>query len=125
MEKRSALNTKPKFGDIYYADLNNTGSVQNGKRPVLIIQNDKGNRYSTTTEVLPFTSKIRKAFYMPTHVTVIPSNDNGLACISVVLGEQATTVNMDCLIQKLGHLEHELLIRVGIAREIQCPFPKE
>lgn len=125
MERRSACNTKPRFGDIYYANLNSTGSVQGGKRPVLIIQNDKGNRYSTTTEVLPFTSQIRKASYMPTHIVVRPSSDNGLTCVSVVLGEQALTVNMDCLLQKLGRLEHETLIRVGAAREIQCPFPKE
>lgn len=82
-------------GEIYYADLSDTvGSEQEGQRPVLILQNDKGNQYSTTTIVAAITSSKKKK-PLPTHVSLTA---DGLEKRSIVLLEQLRTVD----IQRLG-----------------------
>ncbi|ADL51022.1 type II toxin-antitoxin system PemK/MazF family toxin [Clostridium cellulovorans] len=92
-----------KRGDIYYADLSPVvGSEQGGIRPVLIIQNDVGNKYSPTVIVAAITSQINKA-KLPTHVE-ISSEEYGLNKDSVVLLEQVRTLDKKRLKEKIGHM---------------------
>ncbi len=106
-----------KRGDIYYADLSPVvGSEQGGVRPVLIIQNDVGNRYSPTVIATAITSQINKA-KMPTHIE-LDANEYGLSKDSVVLAEQIRTIDKRRLKEKIGHLDDELMTRVNEALEI-------
>lgn len=103
-----------KRGDVYFADLSPVrGSEQGGQRPVVIIQNDIGNRYSPTVIVAAITAKIAKA-KLPTHVEVEASSV-GLLKDSVVLLEQVRTIDKTRLIQKLGHLDDRVMERVDKA----------
>jgi len=106
-----------KRGDIYYADLSPVvGSEQGGVRPVLIIQNDIGNKYSPTVIATAITSQINKA-KMPTHIE-LDANEYGLSKDSVVLAEQIRTIDKRRLKEKIGHLDDELMTRVNEALEI-------
>lgn len=106
-----------KRGDIYYADLSPVvGSEQGGVRPVLVIQNDVGNKYSPTVIVAAITSQINKA-KMPTHIE-LDANEYGLSKDSVVLAEQIRTIDKRRLKEKIGHLDDELMTRVNEALEI-------
>ncbi|CDM69505.1 PemK-like protein [Clostridium bornimense] len=92
-----------KRGDIFYADLSPVvGSEQGGIRPVIIIQNDIGNKYSPTVIVAAITSQINKA-KLPTHVE-ISSEEYGLNKDSVVLLEQVRTLDKRRLKEKIGHM---------------------
>ena len=92
-----------KRGDIFYADLSPViGSEQGGIRPVIIIQNDIGNKYSPTVIVAAITSQINKAT-LPTHVE-ISSEEYGLNRDSVVLLEQVRTLDKKRLKEKIGHM---------------------
>lgn len=91
-------------GDLYYADLTPViGCEQGGVRPVLVIQNDIGNRYSPTVIVAAVTSRIGK-HALPTHVPVAP-NHYGLKEHSIVLLEQVRTIDRSRLREYIGHLE--------------------
>lgn len=114
---------RPQFGDIYFANLVGGNNLQKGIRPVLIVQNNIGNRYSSTFEVLPLSSRVYKARYMPTHVLVYAHPTNGLRRDSVVLAEQVVTIHIDQLKEHIGKLDHQSLVMVGKARAIQSPFP--
>ncbi len=106
-----------KRGDIYYADLSPVvGSEQGGVRPVLIIQNDIGNRYSPTVIATAITSQINKA-KMPTHIE-LDANEYGLSKDSVVLAEQIRTIDKKRLKEKIGHIDEQLMTRVNEALEI-------
>ncbi|MBE7032208.1 MAG: type II toxin-antitoxin system PemK/MazF family toxin [Ruminococcaceae bacterium] len=106
-----------KRGDIYYADLSPVvGSEQGGVRPVLIIQNDIGNKYSPTVIATAITSQINKA-KMPTHIE-LDANEYGLSKDSVVLAEQIRTIDKKRLKEKIGHLDEKLMTRVNEALEI-------
>lgn len=106
-----------KRGDIYYADLSPVvGSEQGGVRPVLIIQNDIGNRYSPTVIATAITSQINKA-KMPTHIE-IDAGGFGLSKDSVVLAEQIRTIDKKRLKEKIGHIDGSLMDRVNEALEI-------
>ncbi|MDO4743969.1 MAG: type II toxin-antitoxin system PemK/MazF family toxin [Clostridia bacterium] len=106
-----------KRGDIYYADLSPVvGSEQGGVRPVLIIQNDIGNKYSPTVIATAITSQINKA-KMPTHIE-LDANEYGLSKDSVVLAEQIRTIDKRRLKEKIGHLDERLMTRVNEALEI-------
>lgn len=106
-----------KRGDIYYADLSPViGSEQGGIRPVLIIQNDIGNKYSPTVIISAITSQINKA-KLPTHVE-ISSEDYGLSRDSVVLLEQIRTIDKRRLKDKIGHISDELMEQVDKAASI-------
>lgn len=106
-----------KRGDIFYADLSPVvGSEQGGVRPVLVIQNDVGNRYSPTVIVSAITSQINKA-KMPTHVE-IAAKDYGLQKDSVILLEQVRTIDKRRLKEKIGHLDDELMVMVNDAMKI-------
>ena len=89
---------------MFYADLSPVvGSEQGGIRPVLIIQNDTGNKYSPTVIAAAITSQTGKT-KLPTHIE-ISSNDNGLKSDSVVLVEQIRTIDKSRLKEKIGHIE--------------------
>jgi len=91
-------------GEIYRADLNPVmGSEQGGVRPVLIIQNDVGNRYSPTVIVAAITSRMSKA-QLPTHIE-IKGSQSGLPRDSVVLTEQLRTIDKRRLQKRIGSLD--------------------
>ena len=92
-----------KRGDMFYADLSPViGSEQGGIRPVLIIQNDTGNKYSPTVIAAAITSQTGKS-KLPTHIE-ITSKENGLKSDSVVLAEQIRTIDKSRLKEKIGHI---------------------
>lgn len=92
-----------KRGDMFYADLSPVvGSEQGGIRPVLIIQNDTGNKYSPTVIAAAITSQTGKN-KLPTHIE-IGSDNNGLKADSVVLTEQIRTIDKSRLKEKIGHI---------------------
>ncbi len=100
-----------KRGDIYYADLSPVvGSEQGGIRPVLIVQNDVGNRYSPTVIVAAITSRINKA-KMPTHVELC-AKEYGLSKDSVILLEQIRTLDKQRLREKVGKIDDALMQKV-------------
>ena len=99
-------------GDIFYADLRPVvGSEQGGVRPVLIIQNDVGNRHSPA-----ITSQMNKA-KLPTHVE-LDSQKYALVKDSVVLLEQLRTIDKTRLKDKVCHLDHQILVKIDKALEI-------
>ena len=104
-------NMEIKRGDLFYADLSPVvGSEQGGVRPVLIIQNDIGNKYSPTVIVAAITSQINKA-KLPTHIE-ISANEYGLNKDSVVLLEQIRTIDKKRLREKIGNLDEGIMITV-------------
>lgn len=106
-----------KRGDIYYADLSPViGSEQGGVRPVLIVQNDIGNKYSPTVIAAAITSQINKA-KLPTHIE-ISALEYGLLKDSVILLEQIRTIDKKRLREKIGHLDEELMDKVNEALSI-------
>lgn len=106
-----------KRGDIYYADLSPViGSEQGGVRPVLVVQNDIGNKYSPTVIAAAITSQIYKA-KLPTHIE-INAQDYGLQKDSVILLEQIRTIDKKRLKEKIGHLDDELMEKVNEALSI-------
>ena len=97
-----------KRGDIYYADLSPVvGSEQGGIRPVLVIQNDIGNKYSPTVIAAAITSQINKA-KMPTHIE-LAAKDYGLNTDSVILLEQIRTIDKRRLREKIGRIDDGLM----------------
>ena len=106
-----------KRGDIYYADLSPViGSEQGGLRPVLIVQNDVGNRYSPTVIAAAITSKMGKT-KLPTHIDIL-GNQAGLAKDSVILLEQIRTIDKKRLKEKMGHLDEGTMRNVNDAIEV-------
>lgn len=106
--------TTIKRGDIFYADLSPVvGSEQGGLRPVLIIQNDIGNKYSPTVIAAAITSRLSKT-RMPTHIDIY-ADRVGLAKDSVVLLEQVRTLDKARLKEKMGHLDDEVMSSVNSA----------
>ena len=103
-----------KRGDIFYADLRPVvGSEQGGVRPVLIIQNDIGNRHSPTVIVAAITSRMTKA-KLPTHVKINKENCD-IVKDSVILLEQLRTIDKKRLKDKVCHLDNEILKTVDSA----------
>ena len=101
-----------KRGDIFYADLSPVvGSEQGGVRPVLIVQNDVGNKFSPTVIVAAITSQINKA-KLPTHIEIM-ADDYGLSRDSVILLEQIRTIDKKRLRERIGRLDEELMERVN------------
>jgi mRNA interferase MazF len=103
-----------KRGDIYYADLSPVvGSEQGGVRPVLIVQNDTGNRHSPTVIAAAITSQTGKA-RLPTHISVSPLSC-GLPKESVILLEQVRTLDKRRLREKMGRLDDGVMRKVDSA----------
>jgi len=112
LEQNQAVEIKR--GDIFYADLApHVGSEQGGIRPVLVIQNDVGNKYSPTVIVAAITSQIGKAKF-PTHVE-ITAGDFGLTKDSVILLEQIRTIDKVRLKNKVGKLNEDMMKKVNQA----------
>lgn len=112
-----------KRGDVYYADLRPvTGSEQGGIRPVLIIQNDIGNKYSPTIIVAAITSKMNKA-KLPTHIE-LSAERYAMEKNSVILLEQLRTIDKSRLKDKVCHLDYEIMQKVNkglrISLELDC-----
>ena len=103
-----------KRGDIYYADLSPVvGSEQGGMRPVLIVQNDTGNRHSPTVIAAAITSQTGKA-RLPTHIELSARN-YGLSRDSVILLEQIRTLDTSRLRERMGQLDGPTMDRVNSA----------
>ena len=103
-----------KKGDIFFADLSPViGSEQGGVRPVVVIQNDVGNKYSPTVIVAALTSQINKA-KLPTHVE-IRAGEHGLNKDSVVLLEQLRTVDKRRLKERIGRMDADAMEKVNEA----------
>ncbi len=110
-----------KRGDLYYADLSPVvGSEQGGVRPVLIIQNDVGNKYSPTVIVAAITSAINKA-KIPTHIELTASM-YGLSKDSVVLLEQLRTLDKRRLRDKIGEVDRSTMHNIDNALLISLGF---
>ena len=114
-QRHSVHNTKGKEDaimdikryDIVQADLGKSvGSEQAGIRPVLIVQNDQGNKFSNTTIIIPLTSKL-KSLNQPTHTLIRKSIDTGLRTDSVLLGEQMRVISSQRIIKKIGTVMDE------------------
>ena len=104
-------------GDIFYADLSPVvGSEQGGIRPVLIIQNNVGNRHSPTVICAAVTSKMNKA-KLPTHIE-ISTRDYDIVKNSVILLEQIRTIDKQRLREKICHIDGELLEQVNQALKV-------
>ena len=103
-----------KKGDIFFADLSPViGSEQGGVRPVIVIQNDVGNKYSPTVIVAAITSQINKA-KLPTHVE-IKAGEHGLNKDSVILLEQLRTVDKRRLKERIGRMDADAMEKVNEA----------
>lgn len=112
-----------KRGEVYYADLSPVvGSEQGGVRPVLVVQNDIGNRYSPTVIVCAITSRLNKA-KLPTHVE-IKEGEFGLQKDSVVLLEQIRTLDKRRLKDRVGEATTELMRKIDKALLISLGFVK-
>lgn len=111
-----------KRGDIFYADLRPVvGSEQGGIRPVLIIQNDVGNRHSPTVICAAITSKMNKA-KLPTHIELNASSCD-IVKDSVILLEQLRTIDKRRLKDKVCHLDQDVLKKVDKALSISLELP--
>ena len=108
------INVNIKRGDIFYADLSPVvGSEQGGIRPVLIVQNDVGNRHSPTVIAAAITSQINKA-KLPTHIE-LGARNFGLAKDSVILLEQIRTIDKKRLKERMGKLDDDFMGKVNNA----------
>lgn len=106
-----------KRGDIYYADLSPVvGSEQGGVRPVLVVQNDVGNKFSPTVIAAAITSRMNKA-KLPTHIELTQVH-YGLSKDSVVLLEQIRTLDKRRLREKIGHIDEVTMQRIDAAIHI-------
>ncbi|MCL6602570.1 MAG: type II toxin-antitoxin system PemK/MazF family toxin [Paenibacillus sp.] len=106
-----------KRGDVFFAELSPVvGSEQGGLRPVLVIQNDIGNRFSPTVIIAAITAQIQKA-KLPTHVE-IEAASHGFDRDSVVLLEQIRTIDKQRLTDKITHLDDEMMKRVDEALQV-------
>ena len=110
-----------KRGELYYADLSPVvGSEQGGVRPVLIVQNDIGNRHSPTIIAAAVTSQINKA-KLPTHIE-LSANEYGLPKDSVVLLEQIRTLDKQRLRERIGELPVDMMSKINPALLISLGF---
>ena len=111
------MDTNVKRGDIFYADLSPVvGSEQGGTRPVLVVQNDVGNKYSPTVIAAAITSRINKA-KLPTHIEIDAAR-YGLSKDSVILLEQVRTIDKKRLREKIGRLDDVQMVKVNDALSI-------
>ena len=112
-----------KRGDIFYADLSPVvGSEQGGTRPVLIVQNDMGNRHSPTVIAAAITSQMNKA-KLPTHIELTGRNV-GLTKDSVVLLEQIRTIDKRRLREHMGRLDAAMMNQVDNAKDVSISLQK-
>ena len=104
-------------GDILLVNFGNpTGSEQGGVRPAIVVQNDKGNKYSPTVQVAPITSKMKKR--IPTHINI--GRECGLLTESTVLYEQMRAIDKSRIISPLGHRDMTARDDIAIAISLGC-----
>ena len=119
------VDTTVKRGDIYYADLSPVvGSEQGGVRPVLIIQNDTGNRYSPTVIAAAITSQTGKA-RLPTHIDLPVDENCGLSRDSVVLLEQVRTLDKKRLRERMGRVDDRIMEKIDTAIAVSFGLPHD
>lgn len=119
------MTTEYKQGDIYYADLSPViGSEQGGVRPVLIIQNDTGNKYSPCVIVAIITSRDTKA-KLPTHVNMSANIRNGLKSDSMIELEQIRTIDKKRLQKRIGRIGKATQMQVNKALKISLHLEDE
>lgn len=112
-----------KRGELYYADLSPVvGSEQGGVRPILIVQNDTGNKFSPTVICAAITSQLNKA-KLPTHIE-LNANEFGLVKNSVILLEQIRTLDKRRLKERIGELSFSQMEKVNTALLISLGFDK-
>lgn len=110
-----------KRGDILYADLGvkYQGSMQGGIRPVVVVSNNKANRYSTVITIVPLSSRVSKKQNLPTHVFVPAHRRQGLIKDSIALCEQVTALDAGHIIEYIGNVDTETLFRITEAVQVQ------
>ena len=106
---------KVERGEIWWADLNGSGSIQAGRRPVVIVSNKMNNIHSPIVNVIPITSKNKK--YIPSHVEV--AMDCGLSHTSTILTEQITTINKTDLLDRINRSTEKTITRLNKAIRLQ------
>ena len=112
-----------KRGELYYADLSPVvGSEQGGIRPVLVVQNDVGNKYSPTVIAAAITSRMSKT-RLPTHIDIYAERA-GLARDSVILLEQIRTIDKRRLREHMGRLDEGMMSQVDTAIAVSFGLPK-
>ena len=112
-------------GEVFYADLSPVvGSEQGGVRPVLIVQNEIGNRHSPTVIAAAITSQTGKA-KLPTHIDLPVEESCGLSRDSVVLLEQVRTLDKKRLREKMGHVEENVMEKVDLAIAVSFGLPHD
>lgn len=111
-------------GDVFFAELEGSGSIQSGTRPVVIIQNNIGNKHSSTVIVATVTSQMKKVS-QPTHVIVKKDSMNNLKCDSIILLEQIQTINKINLKFKIGRLNEKDVERLNEALSISVALETE
>ena len=117
------VDTNVKRGEIYYADLSPVvGSEQGGVRPVLIVQNDTGNKHSPTVIAAAITSQLGKA-KLPTHIE-LAAQSYGLPKESVVLLEQIRTLDKRRLRERMGRVDSEVMEKVDAAIAVSFGLPR-
>ena len=112
----ATVNTIIRRGDIWIADLRigTIGSEQGEIRPVVVVQNNIGNKFSPTVTIVPLTSRIKKM--LPTHVEI---SDSCLTALSIALVEQIRTIDKSRLIKHMGKLNKNIMIKINNAIAIQ------
>jgi len=113
---------EPKFLEIWMADLGErSGSLQSGRRPVLIVSNDKNNRYSSVLNVIPMTTKMNKR-NLPCHVEIYDYEKFGLNAPSTIMVEQLTVVDKKSLMFRVGKINDDrILMEICDAMAVQFP----
>lgn len=105
-------------GDVFYADLKQgIGSEQSGLRPVLVVQNDMGNKNSPTTIVVAITSKMAKP-KLPTHI-LLPAEFSGIKRDSIILAEQIRTIDKRRLRDRIAHIEPSSSLLQDVAKALK------
>ena len=116
-----------KRGDVYFADLGeNIGSCkQGGFRPVLVVSNNRANEHSPVITIVPLTARVYKKRQLPTHVFINRYEMVGLKRHGLVLAEQITSIDIQSIIQKCGHVSSDAMRRITRAVEIQTGVYEE
>lgn len=106
-----------KLGDVWFAKFRQDESIQGGIRPCIIKSNDKNNIYSPNVSVIPLTTKNKK--YIPTHITIYPTIENGLIEKSIALCENIIPIPKSRLIKKIGFVNEIVIQNLDIGCSIQ------
>lgn len=105
----------PVSGNVYWADLPYQEHLQSGLRPVVVMQNNKGNQYGPHVHVVPLTSQMHKAHILPTHVVITHNDHNGLKKDSIALAENLRPIPKKNIISHIGELSEDELDRIASA----------